>query len=50
MYEPGQAVHAFAATHPDGLVEDVEDQVGAHAHRRPPAQDAPGVGVDDECN
>ena len=48
MDQPGQSATPVAAAGPDGLLERVEDQRGLHAGGGPPAQDAPGVGVDDE--
>ena len=41
MDQPAEVGGAFAAAHPDGLVERVEDQLGAHARRGPPTEDAP---------
>jgi hypothetical protein len=37
-----------AGPSPDGLLDRVQDELGVHAGRRSPTQDAAGVGVDDE--
>lgn len=48
MDQARRRVGALLAAGPEGVFEGVEDEVGGHARRRPPAEDAPGVGVDDE--
>ena len=48
MDEPGEGVHAFALPGPDGVLDGVWDELGGHRGRGAPADDPPGVGVDDE--
>lgn len=46
--QPGQIVDALALTGPDGVLDRIEHQLGGHGGRGAPADDPPGVGVDDE--
>jgi hypothetical protein len=46
--QPGQIRLALAGPGPDGLLHGVQDELGSHRGAGPPAQDAAGVGVDDE--
>ena len=48
LNEAGEIDVALASAGPDGLLDGVEDQPGSHRDAGPPAQDAAGVGVDDE--
>ncbi len=49
-YEPGQVDDAFMGASDEGVLEGVEDQVGGHRGGCPPAGDAAGGRVDDECD
>ena len=46
--QPGRHRPPGLAAGPQSVLESVEDQAGAHVGRGAPAQDAAGVGVDDE--
>jgi hypothetical protein len=44
--QAGQIGDAITVTGPDGVLDRVEDELGAHAGRGAPADDASGVGID----
>jgi hypothetical protein len=46
-HEPGQVL-AFAVPSPDRLINRIDDELASHRGRDRPAQDAAGVGIDDE--
>src|ERR687898_2161785 len=48
MDQAGQVAAAVAGPGPDGLLNRVEDELGGHRGAGPPAEEAAGVGVDDE--
>jgi hypothetical protein len=48
VHQPAKVGDAGAAAGPDRHLQPVQDQAGPHGGGGPPAQDAPGVGVDDE--
>lgn len=48
MDQPVQVGAAAPLPGPQGLLQGIEDQAGPHGNGSPPAQDPPGVSVDDE--